>query len=168
MRDLAPAMKRPLPQRLTAAAAALAAAASWAVLDARDTRAAPAPCSVTVGSAIGFGAYDPFSPAPLDSTGTVVLEACAPGQVTISIGTGQSGSYALRAMRGPGTEVLEYNLFLDASRTRVWGDGTAGTSRWPSPSSDRGRQLTVYARVFPGQDVPAGAYADTITVTIDY
>jgi spore coat protein U-like protein len=163
-------MKRPLPQRLTvAASAALAVAAIGAVLCARDARAIPPACSVSVESAIAFGAYDPLSTAPLDSTGTILLEQCAPGQVTISIGTGQSGSYAPRAMRGAGGDVLAYNLFLDAARTRVWGDGTtAGTSRWPSASSDKGKRLTVYARVFAGQDVPAGAYADTLTVTIDY
>jgi spore coat protein U-like protein len=121
------------------------------------------PCSVSVGG-IAFGTYDPFSPVPLDSTGVITLE-CPPGLVTVALGTGQSGTFTARAMSGPGGDRLLYNLYLDATRSTVFGDGTGGTSTAPF-STERGRHLPIYARVFAGQDAPAGAYADTVVLTI--
>jgi spore coat protein U-like protein len=164
-------MKRPLSQRLTRARNATSLAVTMCVLlSARPALAAPAadrgaPCSVSVG-AIAFGAYDSFSPLPLDSTGVIELD-CPPGRATIALGTGQSGTFTPRALSGPGGERLSYNLYLDATRAVVWGDGTGGTVTAPF-STDRGRRLTVYARVFAGQDVSAGTYADTIVLTVDF
>ena len=164
-------MKRPLPQRLTATRrAALAAMATCVVLAPRAAIAEPppaprVPCSVSAG-VIAFGAYDPFSPVPLDSTGVIRLD-CPPGLVTIALGTGQSGTFMPRAMFGPGGDRLLYNLYLDAARSALWGDGTGGTSTAPF-SKERGRNLPIYARVFARQDVPAGAYTDTIVLTVDF
>ncbi len=166
-------MKRPLSQRLTAARhAALAVAAMCAASGAHTAVAIQPPtsgptCTVSAGSAIAFGAYDPFSPAPLDSVGTLTLD-CPIGQVaTVTLGTGQAGTFSPRALRGPGGAALGYNLYLDAQRTRVWGDGTGGTFTGPFDSR-KGKQVSIFARAFAGQDVPAGAYADTVVVTVEF
>lgn len=68
--------------------------------------------------------------------------------------------------------ILRYNLYLDPARTRVWGDGTAG-SVWrlasPHPAFAHTRFVVpVYAAVTAAQNVPAGAYGDTIVVTLIY
>ncbi len=166
-------MKRPPSQCLTAARhAALAAVAMCAASGAHIAGAVQPPasgptCTVGAGGLIAFGAYDPFAPAPLDSVGTITLD-CPIGQVaTVSLGTGQAGTFAPRALRGPGGATLGYNLYLDALRTRVWGDGTGGTFTGPFDSR-KGKQVSIFARAFAGQDVPAGAYADTIVVTVEF
>ncbi|ABS24751.1 Spore coat U domain protein [Anaeromyxobacter sp. Fw109-5] len=150
--------------------ATLAAAAAGAALAPRAVDAAQPPspgpsCSVSAGS-VAFGAYDPLSPTHLDSTGTIGLTCAVRQLVTISLGTGQSGTFA-RELRGPGGAALRYDLYTDATRTQVWGDGTAGTATWPF-ETERGRYVPVYARVLAGQDVPAGPYSDTIVVTIQF
>jgi spore coat protein U domain-containing protein, fimbrial subunit CupE1/2/3/6 len=161
-------MKRPRSHARTAARrAALAAAVVGAVLCARDAAAVQPTCSVSVASAIAFGAYDPFSTVPLDTTGTITLQHCSQTPVTIAIGPGRSGSFSSRAMRGPGGDLLRYDLYLDAARSIVWGDGAPGTSTWAS-ASPSDRTIAVYARAFAAQDVSTGAYDDTITVTINY
>jgi spore coat protein U-like protein len=68
-----------------------------------------------------------------------------------------------------GTELLNYNLFTNAARTTIWGDGTAGTSR-VSRNLRRNQpvNLTVYGRIPAGQDVRIGSYSETLTVTITY
>jgi spore coat protein U-like protein len=69
-----------------------------------------------------------------------------------------------------GGELLGYNLFRDAARTTIWGDGTSGTSVYfdASPPKDTNVNVTVYGRVSAGQDVSAGTFADTISATINF
>lgn len=125
-------------------------------------RAAP-PCGVTVSGDISFGTYDVFSSAPRDSSGRIRL-SCAKGTpVRITISTGMSQSYDPRTLVS-GSEALRYNLFLDSAFQSIWGDGTGGSSVYATLGGNA--QLTVYARVPAGQDVPSGSYADDLTITI--
>jgi spore coat protein U-like protein len=53
----------------------------------------------------------------------------------------------------------------------VWGDGTAGTATVVQPKVMRNKPpaaITIYGRIPAGQDVSAGAYGDTLTVTITW
>jgi spore coat protein U-like protein len=80
------------------------------------------------------------------------------------LSTGSSGSYAARTLRSGAFE-LPYNLYLDAARTQVWGDGSAGTfTDSPNPGNVT-RTIPVYGRIPPLQDAAAGTYSDTIVVT---
>ena len=139
--------------------AALAAAPSLAL--------AQASCNFAVGSALAFGPYDPFATSPRDAASALVYR-CPPGQsVRISLDRGLSGSFASREMR-QGSESLLYNMYLDAARTVVWGDGTGGTSTGPGVAV-RGPGGTtvawVFGRIPAAQDAVAGAFGDTIRVT---
>jgi len=165
-------MKRPRSQRLTRARNATSVAMALCVaLAARPAHAVPPAasgpsCTVSVAGGIAFGAYDPLSSTHLDSTGKIVLD-CPPGRiVAIALGTGQSGTFAARELRGPTGDVLRYNLYRDASRTLVWGDGSSSVAL--ATDGAKGRTVDVYARVFAGQDASSGAYADTIVVTIEF
>ena len=126
-------------------------------------------CSVSATS-VGFGTYDVFDSAPNDSTGSVTLN-CNGGakNVTVAINRGGGSSFALRRMRKT-TEQLFYNLFLDAARTSIWGDGSSGTQTYAvgNPPNNQDVTLTIYARVPAGQDVSAGSYSDSVTVTVNY
>jgi spore coat protein U-like protein len=119
-------------------------------------------------SGVAFGTYDVFSATPLDSTGTVSITCLLAGNATVALSTGISGSFLQRTMRS-GSQTLAYNLFLDAQRQTVWGDGTGGSSIYGPVSIILGtRDLTIYGRVPARQDAGIGAYADTITVTINF
>lgn len=114
--------------------------------------------------AVVFGNYDVFSAVHLDSTGRIDV-ACTPGaDYTIALSTG-NGSYGQREMLS-GAIVLDYNLYTNASRTTIWGDGSGVTSN--VGGSGVSASHTVYGRVPALQNKPAGSYADTIVVTVTY
>lgn len=137
--------------------------------------ASPAParaasCSLTTATSIGFGSYDPFAAAPLDSVGTLVYRCSRGVPVVVTLGPGAGGSYAQRALRAGG-ERLAYQLYVDAARTRVWGDGTGGTVVGPGPESPGAlgtRIARVYGRIPAGQDATPGTYGDTVLVTFEF
>lgn len=162
-------MNRPCTHRRLRGARRALAAAAIAALSLVPGGASAAPsCTFVVASDLAFGAYDPFAAAPLDST-TTFQYRCPKGQILrVTLDAGSSGSFAWRALR-QGAEVLRYNLYLDAARTTVWGDGTGGSSVGPGETSISGGVTTawVFARVPAAQDVASGPYADTISITID-
>lgn len=159
-------MRGAVSRRFARARAIAASAAACALC----LGAAPAEgaCSLSA-TGVAFGAYDVFAPAPTDSTGTVVLE-CDPSEknITITLSPG-TGTFATRTLR-QGAETLGYNLYLDAARTTVWGDGSAGTSTVfiRNPRPNRPTEVTIFGRIPAAQDVSVGAYSDTIIVTVEF
>ena len=127
-----------------------------------------AKCGVTATSVV-FGAYNVFSVAPIDSTGTISINCSGNARnVAITISSGQSGSYGARTLRKAG-EALAYNLYVDANRSTVWGNGSGGSQSYVvNPPNNVDVDLTVYGRVPPSQDISAGAYADSVTVTVNF
>ncbi len=131
--------------------------------------AAPALAACTISTTpVTFGAYDVFATAPLDSTGTVTFR-CGQGDknITITLSKGGAATFNPRQMRS-GAQTLAYNLYRDATRTSIWGDGTGGTTIYSNanPPAKDDVSVTIYGRIPTGQDVTAGSYADTITATI--
>ena len=127
-------------------------------------------------STTAFGSYPPMTPSPIDTTGTVsvlCLGRRLPGQgsgYVVRIDGGNSGDPANRFMLN-GTGLLSYNLYKNAGRNNIWGDGTSGTT--PLSRNIGNRRFfflnhTVYGRIFPSQDPPAGQYLDVVTVTIEF
>lgn len=136
------------------------------------TLARAATCSFDSTGSVSFGAYDVFSGSPADGVGTVVYRCVGVGggdTVTVDLSAGGSGSYAARELTS-GADTLVYNLYTDAARTQVWGDGTGGTAHYGpvTPPEDSPVTLYAYARLPAGQDVGTGTYTDTVTVTILY
>jgi spore coat protein U-like protein len=130
---------------------------------------AEAACTLSATS-VAFGSYDVFATTPRDSTGTVTYR-CGPSyhHITVTISRGSSTTFTPRTLVN-GTGRLQYNLFRDAALATVWGDGTGGTDTYfiVNPPNAQDVVLTVYARVPAEQDVPAGAYADAVVVTLEY
>ena len=147
-----------------AALAALAAGLAWFV------RPAWAGCTVDAGGGVAFGAYSPFDTAPLDSTGTITLNCTSPysSTVLVELSAGLATGFAPRELQS-GTHRMTYNLFLDAGRTSVWGDGTSGTSySTQSPADGVDLNLTVFGRIPARQNAWVGAYADSVVVTVEF
>ena len=98
-------------------------------MEAAFPAAAQVRCTVSALS-VAFGNYAPRGTTPTDSTGNIAVTCSgAVGQMvkySILISSGAGGSFLPRKMRGrPST--LNYNLYTDAARSTVWGDGNAGT-----------------------------------------
>ena len=128
-----------------------------------------AACTISTTS-VNFGSYNVFNGSALDSTGTITYNCNAAAKnISVSLSKGASSTYSPRTMT-KGGELLGYNLFRDAARTTIWGDGTSGTSVYldASPPKDTNVNVTVYGQVSPGQDVSAGAFSDTISATINF
>jgi spore coat protein U-like protein len=73
-----------------------------------------------------------------------------------------------------GASLLTYNLYRDAGRSQVWGDGTASTALLGATMNFSYFQLsnstthTVYGRVPAGQSAHPGSYSDSIIVTLTF
>lgn len=132
-------------------------------------------CSCTVtATGVSFGSYDPLSQVDNGSTGTIrvvcTLILALGGSFTIDLSTGASGSYTQRSLK-KGASTLAYNLFSDSAHSQIWGNGTGGSTQVSQSFTSLlivDRTLTVYGRIPAGQNVAAGAYADTIIVTVTY
>lgn len=113
---------------------------------------------------VAFGTYDVFSGQSVESTGNVAVTCDVSTLYSISLSPG-NGSFASRGMTN-GTHQLNYNLFTDATRTTIWGDGSSGTAV-VSASGISGNH-TVYGRIPASQNAHVGSYSDSIIVTVNY
>jgi spore coat protein U-like protein len=101
-------------------------------------------------------------------TGRVTVTCSEPGPFQVSASAG-NGDFRERVMRGPMGDELRYNLYVDAARRRVWGDGIAGGTARIAGTSDgrRPETFTVYGKLPAGQAVAAGGYRDSVQVTVE-
>lgn len=134
--------------------------------------ASPVSAACTISTTpVRFGSYNVFSSTPSDATGSISVKCNErpPPTVTISIGQSpNSGGFTPRKMKlTKGTELIEYNLFIDTNRTTIWGDGSGSTSTVRRKHIKKKPVVsTVYGRIPPLQDVKEGSYTETLTVTI--
>jgi len=165
-------------QRSQSPAAVGTGVAFLALLACVDARAA-ADCAIST-TGVTFGNYDPLVTTNTDATGNlkVVCTHVSGGATrvnyTAALSVGGSGSYAQRRMRA-GTATLNYSLFDSAARTRIWGDGSGGTTRVAgsllvNPGGNRIREAShpIYGRIPAAQAVATGNYSDAIVVTLAF
>ncbi len=128
-----------------------------------------ATCSIGSVAGIAFGVYDVFSNGALDSAGTLTYRCDDVGAldtIKIQLSRGSSPSFESRTLQ-QGVDVLRYNLYLDPSRSTIWGDGSGSSQYGPIlPPNASSVQLNIYGRVPARQNVRAGSYSDTVVVTI--
>lgn len=120
---------------------------------------------------LAFGSYTPLAAAPTDSTAqfTMVCFGRRPPMV-VSLSPGTSGNFLSRAM-AQGIERLAYNLYREAARVTIWGDGSGGTQTVAIPGAPPPfsvRTVVVYGRIPSGQWTAAGLYGDTIIITLEF
>lgn len=133
-------------------------------------------CLVTSTSNIAFGAYDPAdtnATANLDAQGSVNVR-CTRGTVAnVALGQGNNaaaGSTCIGPLRqmAAGVERLRYDVYQNAPRTTTWGCDTTNDQTFTSTSSILPTTLTTYGRIPAGQNVAAGSFNDTVTVTVTF
>jgi spore coat protein U-like protein len=120
---------------------------------------------------LGFGVYMPGALAATTSSSTIKVN-CLVGLLpafTVSLSAG-SGTFAQRKMTQAPAATLAYNIYLDAGHSRIWGDGTGGTfvQEFSGLLSLLSTSYTAFGSIDPGQYAAAGAYSDTIVVTLSF
>jgi spore coat protein U-like protein len=117
---------------------------------------------------LAFGTY-----LPTQSTNTTaqtsVSVTCTNGtpyNVGLNAGIGTGATVATRKMTS-GANLLSYSLYSDGGYSTVWGS-TIGTNTVTGTGSGLVQTITVYGSITALQAVPAGAYTDTITVSLTY
>ena len=148
----------------------LAAALLFFVASSSATTKA-ATCGFTSVVGLSFGSYDVYG-GNLDSAGSIAYQCTGvlpADTVTIELTIGGAPSYTPRQLQS-GPNRLDYNIYLDASRVTIWGNGTGGSARYGPITPTEGSTTTVptYGRIPSGQDATIGAYADTIVVTMSF
>jgi spore coat protein U domain-containing protein, fimbrial subunit CupE1/2/3/6 len=140
-----------------------------AVLALRAARADAGSCSLSSVVGVSFGSYNVFDAAPVSSAGslTYVCTGVQPAdRVTIELSVA-SEDPTLRTMSA-GAHALRYQLYLDAARTIIWATGAGGTSTYGpiAPAEATPTLVPIYGLLPARQDVAAGSYHDTLTVTL--
>lgn len=131
-----------------------------------------ASCSITRMVGVAFGRYDPISGAGVESTGEIAFVCTGVDEndaVVIELSRGGTTTGSHRELSN-GRWRLAYDLFLDAARTLVWGDGSAGTARFGPvvPPENEEVSATVHGLIPGGQNVGVGSYTDTVVVTLTF
>ena len=135
---------------------------------------------------VAFGVYTTTDATPTDGASSITVE-CQGNKyvfVTVSIdaGTGNGASFAGRRMTSA-FDTLQYNLYLDAARRVVFGNGSGGSQpvacttgetslpycNGSNPSGAFRRvEIPFYGRIPALQNVASGSYSDTIGITVTF
>jgi len=128
-------------------------------------------CHIETLGNLAFGAYDPMvvnATADLDATASIRIR-CTRGSTGVWVGMDNGLNYAAGRQMISGADLLHYELYLDATRSILWGN-SAGTGLSGLTFANSGWQdpIIVYGRVPMAQNAVVGVYTDTITATINY
>ena len=126
-------------------------------------------CSITATS-MAFGNYSGLSEYARDSSATLT-PTCTAGtfySISLNAGTGTGGTLTTRKMTGPNGGTLRYGMYVDATRSTPWGDGGSGTGWLTQTGSGAAQPVSIFGRLQADQNTNAGAYSDTVTVTVTY
>ena len=134
-------------------------------------------CSVN-SSGLNFGNYNPTNLSPLMVSSSITVGCTAAALnvrvgYTVTLSTGLSNIYIMRTMSN-GKSLLNYNIFIDVGLSQIIGNGS-GTSTSITDNYLITQLLTPYTLSYPvygmipaGQKVTAGAYTDTLMLTINF
>jgi spore coat protein U-like protein len=113
------------------------------------------------------GDFGPMAPGDTAMQTVSVVTKCTlntPYQLMLDIGL--HGSLGVRNMADTGTNQIPYRLYKDTAHSAEWIEGPAGATNAVGSGLDQPH--TVHGVVTPSTLVPAGVYADTVTVTVLY
>lgn len=135
-------------------------------------------------SGLVFGTYQPLTFAgKLSSTSQI---SAATVSVVCNRNGGSNASGATLSLsassQGPGdristrymqriggSDLMAYNIFTDASRTTVWGNGNTGALISISMAQKMSESITVYGSIPAGQNtLQAGRFSDSMMITLTY
>ena len=124
-------------------------------------------CNVTT-TTIAFGNY---SSVQLDATGSVTV-TCSPGigSYTVGLGSGIGGASTSTRKLTFSANTLNYSLSQDSAHTQNWGEvqNIDTVSSSVGILSGAAKIFTVFGRLPAGQFSAAGAYGDSVVVTVNF
>lgn len=132
-------------------------------------------CTIAA-TAAAFGTYSPTASTATTTNASITVNCQATIQLLISysiaLSAGSSGATSARTLQN-GANLLAYQLYTNAARSQVWGDGTGGTSTVAqsyllgavTPVST---VSTAYGVIPALQNVAPGPYQDTLIVTVSW
>lgn len=133
-------------------------------------------CTISTG-ALSFPGYDPVvsnANIPLIASTILTLGCTRDAPATIMLGQGvntapgSTNAAPMRRLSGGGANpaYLTYSLYQDNGYTTRWTNSPSGGVTYVGRGA--AGALTVYGKVDPGQNVPAGTYSDMVTATISF
>lgn len=129
-----------------------------------------AQCVLGAAPALNFPAASLLA-AAVDAQAAVSLQ-CTSGtayKIKLGAGTGTGATTAQRKMKGTANaaNLVNYNVYSDASRTAVWGDTTTAPAWVTGTGTGSSVSIPIYARV-PQQTAAPDNYTDTVASTVEY
>lgn len=156
--------------------AAVAAVASTPALAATATNTMPVSVNVinsctVAATPMSFGAPAAIGGSNIDSTSTISLVCTNGATYDVALDQGLNVSSGQRYMsNGAATPVtIPYGIYTDAARSAAWGSTTGTNTVAGSAGTSGAVTLTAYGRIpASATSVGAGAYTDTVTVTVTF
>lgn len=128
-------------------------------------------CAVT-GATLPFGNLDPVTTSGAVNASATLSVHCTNTTayaVALDAGLNAGGAANFSARRlSNGSSTLDYQLYRDAARSIVWGDGSAATSTVQGTGNGSAQTLTVYGRIPALGSAAPGAYTDTVTIVVTF
>ncbi len=124
-------------------------------------------CGVTALPLV-FGIYSTTQSTATTASTTVAVTCTngTPYTVGLDAGAGTGATVASRKLTW-GSNTLNYALYQDSGYATVWGN-TIGTNTETGTGTGLSQTINVYGSIPALQAVVAGAYTDTITVSLTY
>lgn len=126
-------------------------------------------CSIDTVTGVSFASYNVFDAAPVVAAGSITYQCTGvqPADRVVIELAGVSDASTPRTMSA-GVHSLDYQLYLDAARTIVWGTGAGGTATYGPvlPAESTPTVIPIYGRIPARQDVGAGSYSATVLVIL--
>ncbi|WP_340588966.1 spore coat U domain-containing protein [Erythrobacter alti] len=144
---------------------------------AQDSTSGTMPVSATVlenctvvSSAMAFGPITDVGASNVDSTATLTLTCTANASYEIQLDDGVNADSGQRRLANAGNDqFLNYDIYQNLARSTRWGDDLGIDTVSGSANVLGISTVTAYGRIPQGvAKVPAGLYADTITVTVNF
>ncbi len=128
----------------------------------------PANCRAYTSTKLDFGNIAGLITGHVDQTSTIGMICTGRTAWNVGLNNGLHASGNIRRMQsGVLANYVNYELYRDSARTNRWGNAL-NTDTVQGTGTGTAQTLTVYGRVPAIQTPAAGAYGDTITVTITF
>jgi spore coat protein U-like protein len=162
-------MDTPFSTRLLGIAAAACLAGTAGIAQAATATASMTvstsiPTSCTAGTVTNVTIPSPATltvAADSTATGTLQVTCTNGGTYTVDAGNGSNYTTTRRMRKGTSSAYLTYGLFTDSARTTTFPTAT-------QTGNGSAQTITLYAKLDAQTATEAGAYTDSVTLTITY
>lgn len=127
-------------------------------------------CSLNTGQ-LHFGDYSAVKRNATKSRARIQVRCNGSGSYSLALSRGH-GAFSRRKMTST-LDHLYYNIFTDATRTQIWGDGTGNTGLIHGSYQSRGQSFSrtnhnIYGAIYPSQDAYPGIYTDDLFISFTF